>query len=49
MLLNAGAKHTLVNVYGLSPLFTASQSGQLAILRLLLKHGKGMGYLIDLC
>lgn len=39
MLLKAGAKLSLTNVYGISPLFTAAQSGQLAALRLLLKHG----------
>lgn len=40
MLLKAGAKHNLTNVYGISPLFTAAQSGQLATLRFLLRHGK---------
>ncbi len=39
MLLKAGAKHNLTNIYGISPLFTAAQSGQLAALRFLLKHG----------
>lgn len=39
MLLKAGAKHNLKNVYGISPLFTAAQSGHLAALRFLLKHG----------
>lgn len=39
MLLRAGAKHNLSNKYGITPLFTAAQSGQLAPLRLLLKHG----------
>lgn len=39
LLLGGGAKLHLVNVYGIAPLFTAAQSGQLAALRLLLKHG----------
>lgn len=39
MLLKAGAKHNLSNMYGISPLFTAAQSGQLAALRYLLRHG----------
>lgn len=39
MLLKAGAKHNLPNMYGITPLFTAAQSGQLAALRFLLKHG----------
>lgn len=39
MLLKAGAKLSLTNIYGITPLFTAAQSGQLATLRLLLKHG----------
>lgn len=39
MLLKAGAKHNLTNVYGIAPLFSAAQSGQLATLRFLLKHG----------
>lgn len=39
MLLKAGAKHNLTNVYGIAPLFSAAQSGQLAALRFLLKHG----------
>lgn len=39
MLLRAGAKLSLTNIYGISPLFTAAQSGQLAALRFLLKHG----------
>uniref|UniRef100_A0A3Q3XC59 SOCS box domain-containing protein n=1 Tax=Mola mola TaxID=94237 RepID=A0A3Q3XC59_MOLML len=38
MLLKAGAKHDLKNVYGISPLFTAAQSGHVAALRFLLKH-----------
>lgn len=40
MLLRAGAKYTLTDRYGISPMFTAAQSGQLAALRLLLKHGR---------
>lgn len=40
MLLKAGAKHNIANMYGITPLFTAAQSGQLATLRFLLKHGK---------
>lgn len=40
MLLKAGAKLNLTNVYGISPLFTAAQSGQLAALRFLIKHGE---------
>lgn len=40
MLLKAGAKHSISNMYGITPLFTAAQSGQLATLRFLLKHGK---------
>lgn len=39
MLLKAGAKHSLTNVYGISPLFSAAQIGQIAALRFLLKHG----------
>lgn len=39
MLMKAGAKHNLTNTYGISPLFTAAQAGQLATLRLLVKHG----------
>uniref|UniRef100_A0A3P8TKE2 Ankyrin repeat and SOCS box containing 2a, tandem duplicate 1 n=1 Tax=Amphiprion percula TaxID=161767 RepID=A0A3P8TKE2_AMPPE len=38
MLLKAGAKLNLTNMYGISPLFTAAQTGQLATLRFLLKH-----------
>lgn len=40
MLLKAGAKLNLTNVYGISPLFTAAQSGQIAALRFLIKHGE---------
>lgn len=40
MLLKAGAKLNLTNVYGITPLFTAAQSGQLATLRFLIKHGE---------
>ena len=40
MLLKAGAKHNLSNMYGISPLFTAAQYGKVATLRFLLKHGK---------
>lgn len=40
MLFKAGAKHNLTNMFGISPLFTAAQSGHLAILRFLLKYGK---------
>lgn len=43
MLLKAGAKHNLTNMYGISPLFNAAQSGQLAALRVLLKHGTECG------
>lgn len=43
MLLKAGAKLNLGNIYGIKPLFTAAQSGQLATLRLLLKHGTRRG------
>lgn len=39
MLLKAGAKHSLTNVYGISPLFSAAQIGQIAVLRFLIKHG----------
>lgn len=39
MLLKAGAKHSQTNIYGITPMFTAAQSGQLAALRLLFKHG----------
>ena len=46
MLLKAGAKHNLTNMYGITPLFSAAQSGQLASLRFLLKHGKWMGWFI---
>lgn len=44
MLLKAGAKHNLTNKFGISPLFTAAQSGHLTTLRFLLKHGKLLGY-----
>lgn len=40
MLLKAGGKHSPADNYGITPLFTAAQSGQLASLRLLVKHGK---------
>lgn len=40
MLLKAGAKHNLPNMFGISPLFTAAQSGHLAVLRFLLRCGK---------
>uniref|UniRef100_A0A3B4XAW4 Uncharacterized protein n=1 Tax=Seriola lalandi dorsalis TaxID=1841481 RepID=A0A3B4XAW4_SERLL len=38
MLLKAGAKHSLTNMYGISPLFSAAQTGQATTLRFLLKH-----------
>lgn len=40
MLVRAGAKLSLANNYGIMPLFTAAQSGQLEALRFLLKHGR---------
>lgn len=40
MLVKAGAKLNLTNMYGISPLFSAAQTGQVATLRFLLKHGK---------
>lgn len=45
MLLKAGAKLNLTNMYGIAPLFTAAQTGQLATLRFLLKHGEWRHYL----
>lgn len=39
LLLQAGAKLSVTNAYGIAPLFSAAQSGQLAALRFLLKHG----------
>ena len=50
MLVQAGARLTPANVYGISPLFTAAQSGQVATLRFLIKHGTlkggGLGLLL---
>lgn len=46
MLVKAGAKHNLTNMYGISALFSAAQTGQVAALRFLLKHGKVTGRLI---
>ena len=43
MLVQAGARLTPANVYGISPLFTAAQSGQIATLRFLIKHGMFKG------
>lgn len=40
MLFKAGAKHNLTNMFGISPLFTAAQSGHPTTLRFLLKYGK---------
>lgn len=40
MLLKAGAKLSLTNKFGISPLFSAAQCGQLATLRFLLRHGR---------
>lgn len=48
MLLKAGAKHNLIDIYGISPVFTAAQSGQVATLRFLLKHGTLSVHLIVL-
>ncbi|XP_077409724.1 ankyrin repeat and SOCS box protein 2-like isoform X1 [Vanacampus margaritifer] len=39
MLLKAAGKHSPVDKYGITPLFIAAQSGQVAPLRLLLRHG----------
>lgn len=41
MLLKAGAKLNLRNMYGITPLFTAAQNGQMAALHFLIKHGTG--------
>lgn len=43
MLLKAGANLKLTNMYGITPLFTAAQTGQVAALRFLLKQGKRTG------
>lgn len=45
MLLKAGAKLNLTNMYGIAPLFTAAQTGQLGTLRFLLRHGEWRHYL----
>lgn len=41
MLLKSGAKHNVTNMYGITPLFTAAQTGQVATLRFLIQHGEG--------
>lgn len=39
MLVQAGAKLSPTNMYGITPLFTAAQSGCVETLRFLIKHG----------
>lgn len=39
MLLKAGAKINATNIYGISPLFTAAQTGSMDALRFLIRHG----------
>lgn len=39
MLVKAGAKVNMPNMYGITPIFVAAQSGKVDALRMLLKHG----------
>lgn len=41
MLVKAGAKISTPNIYGITPIFVAAQSGKIDTLRFLLKNGKG--------
>lgn len=43
MLVKAGAKISTPNMYGITPIFVAAQSGNLDTLRFLLKNGENFG------
>ncbi len=49
MLMKAGAKVSIPNIYGLTPIFVAAQSGKVDALRLLLKNGNIILFLFHCC